>query len=98
MVLAAGARLGHSEIVSALGAGGMGEAYRARDARPDRIVAIKVIRGREAGLLGDALLLVKNAGRDVAHPFRDCHGDWPWLTSSVQSACKRPSIGIVHAP
>ena len=56
MVLAAGAGLGPDEIVSALGAGGMGEVYRDRDTRLDRIVAIKVILGREAGLLGDALL------------------------------------------
>ena len=41
-----GARLGPYEIVSALGAGGMGEVYRARDTRLDRI-AIKVILGRE---------------------------------------------------
>ena len=47
MVLAVGARLGPYEIVSALGAGGMGEVYRARDTRLDRIVAIKVILGRE---------------------------------------------------
>ena len=46
-MLAAGARLGPYEIVSALGAGGMGEVYRARDTRLDRIVAIKVILGRE---------------------------------------------------
>ena len=47
MVLGAGARLGPYEIISALGAGGMGEVYRARDTRLDRIVAIKVILGRE---------------------------------------------------
>jgi len=43
MPLAAGARLGPYEIHSALGAGGMGEVYRARDTRLDRIVAIKVL-------------------------------------------------------
>jgi hypothetical protein len=74
MVLAAGARLGPYEIVRAR-RGRHGEVYRAT--RLDRIVAIKVILGREAGLLGDALLLVENAGHDVAHPFRDCHGDCP---------------------
>jgi serine/threonine protein kinase len=38
MVLGAGARLGPYEIISALGAGGMGEVYRACDTRLDRIV------------------------------------------------------------
>jgi serine/threonine protein kinase len=36
-------RLGPYEIVSAIGAGGMGEVYRARDTRLDRDVAIKVL-------------------------------------------------------
>ena len=43
MTLAAGSRLGPYEIVSAIGAGGMGEVYRARDTRLERTVAIKVL-------------------------------------------------------
>src|SRR5689334_22569301 len=43
MTLAAGSRLGAYEILSPLGAGGMGEVYRAKDARLGREVAIKVL-------------------------------------------------------
>jgi dipeptidyl aminopeptidase/acylaminoacyl peptidase len=44
-MLAAGSRLGPYEIQSPLGAGGMGEVYRARDARLSRSVALKVLPG-----------------------------------------------------
>ncbi|MGH9660405.1 MAG: protein kinase domain-containing protein, partial [Bryobacteraceae bacterium] len=46
MTLSAGAQLGPYEIVAPIGAGGMGEVYKARDTRLDRIVAIKVMQGR----------------------------------------------------
>src|SRR5436309_177811 len=49
--LAAGARLGPYEIAGPLGAGGMGEVYRAHDGRLDREVAIKVL---PRALAGDA--------------------------------------------
>src|SRR5262245_41242413 len=43
MTLAVGTRLGAYEILSALGADGMGEMYRARDTKLDRDVALKVL-------------------------------------------------------
>jgi eukaryotic-like serine/threonine-protein kinase len=43
MTLTSGARLGPYEILSPVGAGGMGEVYRARDTRLDRTVAIKIL-------------------------------------------------------
>src|SRR5579864_5951398 len=43
MALASGTRLGPYEIQVPMGAGGMGEVYRARDTRLDRTVAIKIL-------------------------------------------------------
>ncbi|MEO7919114.1 MAG: serine/threonine-protein kinase, partial [Thermoanaerobaculia bacterium] len=55
-MLASGTRLGSYEILSALGAGGMGEVYRARDTRLDRVVAVKVL---PAAVSSDPELLLR---------------------------------------
>jgi len=74
MPLATGARLGPYEILSALGAGGMGEVYRARDIRLKRDVAIKILpssvaadRERVARFEREAELLAALNHPHIAH-------------------------------
>jgi eukaryotic-like serine/threonine-protein kinase len=49
MPLTAGAHLGPYEILTAIGAGGMGEVYRARDTKLQRDVALKILPDSFAG-------------------------------------------------
>ena len=68
-MLEAGTRLGAYEIVSLLGAGGMGEVYRARDLRLERKVAIKVVGHRvEAHHGHDRLRREARAVAGLQHP------------------------------
>src|SRR6202795_5250465 len=61
LTLPAGSRFGHYEILGALGAGGMGEVYRARDTRLGRDLAIKVLSRK----LSDSKLDVKRFEREA---------------------------------
>jgi hypothetical protein len=74
MALASGTRLGPYEIVALLGAGGMGEVYRARDSRLRREVALKVLH---PGPHADGRRLLQEA-RVVSTLCRNCPevGDW----------------------
>src|SRR5687768_3391365 len=69
-MLPAGARVGHYEIVSLLGEGGMGQVYRGRDPRLGRDIAIKVL-GAEATQDSDATARLEREARAIAalsHP------------------------------
>src|SRR5579872_3642901 len=91
MTLTSGAKLGPYEIVVLLGAGGMGEVYRALDTRLGREVAIKALPG---GLARDAdrLRRFEQEARTIAalnHPnilaIHDIgtHDDAPFLVSEL---------------
>src|SRR5262245_18650292 len=70
MPVAAGARLGRYEILSQLGAGGMGEVYRAKDSQLDRVVAVKVLP-KQTSADPDALARFDHEAKAVAalsHP------------------------------
>ncbi len=89
MPLAAGSRLGPYEIVAPLGAGGMGEVYRARDPRLGRDVAIKVVP--DAAAEDERLQRFEQEARAVAalsHPnilsiFDIGTGDAPYLVTEL---------------
>jgi hypothetical protein len=74
MAIAPGTRLGSYEIVALIGAGGMGEVYRARDARLERDVAIKVLPGA-AGVLAIAPPVVAADGRVFAYRYQQILSD-----------------------
>ncbi|MGA2149918.1 MAG: protein kinase [Bryobacteraceae bacterium] len=61
MPIVPGSRLGAYEILVSLGAGGMGEVYKARDTRLDRVVAIKILPREKTGDAGRRLRFVQEA-------------------------------------
>ena len=104
MILAAGTRLGHYEIVALLGAGGMGEVYRARDPKLQRNVALKILPSLTRARSGPARALqTRSAGPRCPQPSqhrRDLRvrgrlgpagaRDWSWSrVRRSPSACRR---------
>jgi serine/threonine protein kinase len=77
MPLPTGSRLGAYEVVSALGAGGMGEVYRAHDTKLGRDVALKILPDAFAGD-SDRLMRFEREARTLAalnHPhIAQIHG------------------------
>src|SRR5512147_366671 len=91
MALARGTRLGTYEILAPLGAGGMGEVYRAKDLRLGREIAIKVLPG-EVASSPDRLARFEREARTVAglnHPnivvlhSVENEGDFRFLTMEL---------------
>ena len=71
MALTAGIRLGPYEVGEALGKGGMGEVYRARDTRLHRTVAVKVLPAEAMGASPDARARLQREARtlsQLSHP------------------------------
>ena len=97
MALTVGTRLGSYEILSALGAGGMGEVYRARDPKLNRDVAIKVLLPavandpeRLARFRREAQVLASLNHPNIAH----VHGleDSPGLCAIVMELVEGPTL------
>ena len=93
MALTAGARVGAYEILSAIGAGGMGEVYRARDTRLKRDVALKILPpavasdgDRVARFEREAELLAAVNHPNIAHihGVEDAHGSLALVMELVE--------------
>jgi serine/threonine protein kinase len=70
MALTSGTKLGPYEILAPLGVGGMGEVYKARDKRLNRVVAIKVLRSDSApnASLAERFIREAKSASSLNHP------------------------------
>ena len=93
MSLAPGTRVGSYEILAPIGAGGMGEVYRARDAKLQRDVALKILPGafatdpdRLARFRREAQVLASLNHPNIGHIYGLEDGPWVSPTGSEQVA------------
>jgi tRNA A-37 threonylcarbamoyl transferase component Bud32/tetratricopeptide (TPR) repeat protein len=107
MGLSAGTKLGPYEIVAPLGAGGMGEVYRARDTRLGREVAIKVLpeeffedRERKGRFEREAKLLaaVSHPNIAVIHSFEEISGRYLLVQELLEGEPLREKLGAPLPP
>ena len=96
-MLTPGAKLGSYEIVASLGAGGMGEVYRARDPRLDREVAIKILAAQLASdpvalmrFEGEALSVAK-LSHTVVYAMR-ANGSWDLYSQRIGGRNATPVV------
>src|SRR5262245_66163768 len=94
-MLAVGARLGAYEVVGRIGAGGMGEVYRARDTKLNRDVALKVLPGSVAGD-PDRLARFKREAQILASLNRPNIGHIYGFEDS--GATHRPALELIDGP
>ena len=66
--LAPGTRIAQYEVLEAIGSGGMGDVYRARDTRLDRFVALKIVADTAAARTADRVLREARAASALNHP------------------------------
>ncbi len=107
MTLATGDRLGPYEVLSALGAGGMGEVYRARDATLKRDVALKILpdgfaldQERLARFKREAQVLASLNHPNIAaiYGFQECDGFQALVLELVEGPTLADRIGLGPIP
>ena len=100
-MLPQGTHVGRYEIVSALGAGGMGEVYRARDTRLKREVAMKVLP-TEVGLNADRLARFQREAEVLAslnHPhIAHCYGVEESLSADAALSIHALVMELIEGP
>src|SRR3990172_4697974 len=103
MALEAGTKLGPYEILAAIGAGGMGEVYRARDTKLGRDVAIKVLpeafaqdEGRMKRFEREAQLLASLNHSNIAaiYGLEEAESPQPERSAERSGVGKREAVGV----